>query len=160
MKNATAFFVPLWLFAVGCGPVSESAYAANISGVQPISFGIIIIDSSGATVEIDAITSTAAPRIASGGLSYVSGGASGLVQVFSDIPGQSIILTYPGSILLENGPSSMTLDGITSRSKQSAVSTSVGPIDFDVGGLLHVSGRQTSTNYTGFMTVNVTINNP
>ena len=150
----------VWLFATLCCHASGPAYAASISGVQPISFGIIIIDSTNATVEINAINAAAAPRIAGGGLAHVSGGASGLVQVISDIPGQFIILTYPGSVILENGADSMTLDGITSRSKQSAVSASVGPIDFHVGGLLHVGGGQASNNYSGSMTVNVTINNP
>ena len=160
LKKPKAVLLSVCLFATLCCHASGPACAASISVEQPISFGTIIIDSTNVTVEINAINAAATPRIAGGGLAHVSGGASGLVQVISDIPGQFIILTYPGSVILENGAYSMTLDGITSRSKQSAVSTSVGPIDFHVGGLLHVGGGQTSNNYSGSMTVNVTINNP
>lgn len=160
VKKSNVIFISVCLLVLFGGTLDDSAHAASVSMVQPISFGTIIVASSNVTVEINAINAAAAPHIASGGLAQVSDGASGLVQVFSDTPGQSIILTYPDSILLTNGGSAMTLNGIASRSKQSAVSTSVGPINFNVGGLLHIDGGQASANYSGTMTVNVTINNP
>ena len=97
----------------------------------------------------------------SGGNSYINGGFSGIIRVYSDIPGQMISLVYPVSILLQaGGASDMILDGIDARSKIFATSTAVEEIDFDVGGLLHIGSGQKSQNYSATMTVTVNIINP
>ncbi|MBU1194306.1 MAG: DUF4402 domain-containing protein [Proteobacteria bacterium] len=141
-----------------CG---NSLFSASISFIQPISFGNIIASPFGEIIEINAKTGPATPTVFSAGNSYVNGGFSGIIRVYSDIPGQMISLIYPVSIVLQaSGANNMTLDGIDARSKIFATSTAVGEIDFDVGGLLHINSGQVSQNYTATMTVTVNIINP
>lgn len=138
----------------------ESALCAFISSVESISFGTIIADPLGDVVEIDASSGPTVPILLTAGNAIVTGGSSGRITVFSDIPGQMISLVYPASFTISQGGSTMTVDGIMARSQFFATSTAVGDIHFYVGGLLHVNLGQSSHTYSGAMTVTVDIVNP
>lgn len=144
----------------------ESVFSAHVTSSQAISFGSIIASHTGDVIEIDARFGPANPFVLTSGYSHLEGdGYSGVIRVFSDIAGQTISLTYPASVLLEEppGPSSetMLLDAIDIRSKTSAVSTTAGEeIEFNIGGRLHINSGQNGDLYTGTMSVTVDIYNP
>lgn len=141
--------------------INPPVYPAAITFKQPISFGTIIASPSGETIEIDARNGPAAPVVFTSNHSIVFGGTSGIIRVFSDIPGQMISIVYPASVTLSAaGASDMILDGMNDRSKIFATSTAVGEIDFDVGGLLHINGGQISHSYSTTITITVDIINP
>lgn len=138
----------------------EASKGAFISSVEPISFGTIIADPLGDVIEIDASSGPAVPILLTAGNAIVTGGTSGRISVYSDIPGQMISLVYPVSFTITQGANTMTIDGIMARSQFFATSTAVGDIHFYVGGLLHVNFGQSSHAYSGTMTVTVDIVNP
>ncbi len=144
----------------------ESAFSAHVTSSQAISFGSIIASHTGDVIEIDARNGSAIPFVLTSGYTHLEGdGFSGIIRVLSDISGQTIILTYPASVILEEppGPSSetMVLDAIDIRSKTSAVSTTAGEeIEFNIGGRLHINSGQNGDLYTGTMTVTVDVYNP
>ena len=141
-----------------CG---NTAYSAEANCVQSISFGNIIADPAGETIEINAYAGPAAPVVLTSGNTIVKGGFSGIIRIYSDIPGQAITLYYPASVAMKaSGAGDMTLDGIDARSRTFATSTATGNIDFDVGGLLHIGRGQEGRNYSATMTVTVDIINP
>lgn len=151
------FLLPLLFASLWSKPV----FPAHISFTQPISFGVIVASPYGEIIEINARNGPATPIVFTAGNSYVTGGFSGIIRVFSDIPGQMISLVYPASIVLTApGAADMTLDGIDARSKIFATSSAVEEIDFNVGGLLHINNGQKSQNYSATMTVTVNIINP
>ena len=138
-----------------------TAFSASASLIRPISFGNIIAGPFGEIIEINAKNGPAAPVVFTAGNSYIEGGFSGIIRVYSDIPGQMVSVVYPVSIVLQAaGAADMILDGIDARSKIFATSTAVEEIDFDVGGLLHISSGQKSQNYTAALIVTVNIINP
>ena len=158
LKRITRHLILLFLTMAWFAPPVKAAY---ISYVQSINFGQIVASPFGDIIEIHAKAGPAAPTIFTAGNSHVTGGASGIIRVYSDIPGQMISLVYPVSVALQaGGAADMTLDGIDARSKNSATSTAVQEIDFDVGGLLHINPGQVSQVYSATMTVTVNIINP
>lgn len=136
------------------------AYGAFVSDVYPMSFGSIIADPLGDVVEIDASSGAAVPTVLTAGNAILTGGYSGRIRVYSDIPGQMISLVYPGSIVLSNGANTMTINGIMARSQFAATTTAIGSYDFYIGGLLFVALGQATNVYSGTMTVTVNIVNP
>jgi|GEM_PF-1231041 len=140
---------------------SESVRADSVNLIHPLSFGTVVVDPAGESIEIDASVGTSLPRVFTSGRSYITGGNSGLISVYSDTPGQMITVDYPPSVNLESGGSAdLILDGISERSTFSAVSSSIGPIDFHIGGLLHINSGQPTRNFSGTMTITITVTNP
>jgi len=151
----------LWFICLACVLTVRQAEPAHVSFIQPVNFGRIVADPVGEIIEINAKTGPAVPVVFTAGDSHVTGGFSGIIRIYADIPGQMISLVYPVSIDLQAaGAANMTLDGIDARSKNSATSTIAGEIDFDVGGLLHINTGQASQVYSATMTVTVNIINP
>ncbi|WP_321492146.1 DUF4402 domain-containing protein [uncultured Desulfobacter sp.] len=137
------------------------AIAADITFARNISFGTIIADLHGEIIEIDALNGSGKPISYTSGGAYIDGGYCGLIRIFSDKPGQTIQITYPVSVMLKaSDGSKMTLSGISARSKTVAVSTAVGDIDFNFGGLLHLKGGQSSQSYSGNITISINIIDP
>ena len=98
-----AICLSLWLGAAALFAPTLVSAASHNPVVQPIDFGTIIVDSASVAVEINAVNGPAAPRIVSGGLAQVNGGTSGLVRVYSDLPGQSLTLVYQEPVDLKHG---------------------------------------------------------
>lgn len=144
----------------------DSVFSAQVTYSKAINFGSIITSHMGDVIEIDARYGPAIPFVLTSGYTHLEGdGFSGVIRVLSDIRGQTIILTYPASVILEEppGPSSKTmiLDAIDIRSKTSAVSTTAEEeIEFNIGGRLHINSGQNGDLYTGTMDVTVDVYNP
>ena len=143
---------------------AKLVFSASATVEQEIAFGTIIADPAGDVIEIDARFGPAQPVVLTNGFSLLDGkGHSGLIRVSSDIPGQMITLDYPASVVLTMGtsPSTMTIDSINIRSKESATSRVAGEeIDFDIGGILHMNGGQTPQIYKATITITVNVFNP
>ena len=138
----------------------QTAFSASIQNIQNMNFGTIIADPSGDVIEINAAGGTATPVLLSTGNAIVTGGTSGRITIYSDLPNQTITLDYPLSFTLSQGASTMTVDGILARSQFFATSAAVGDIHFHIGGLLHINAGQGTNPYSGTMNVTVTIVNP
>lgn len=144
---------------------NNKVYPANVTFIDSLNFGNIIANPYGETIEIDATKGpTTTLTIISSGFSHIiTNGSSGIIRIYSDIPGQTISLDYPATMLLKTaGGEDIIIDGISERSKTSATSSSVGDIDFDIGGLMHINPGQigADTVYSGTITVIVNISNP
>ncbi len=139
------------------GIVSKSVYAAEIASTTQMSFGSIIADPSGEEIEIDASAGAAVPQKVTGGISNITGGASGTIRISSTIAGQAIQTDYPTNITLTSGSDTMSVNGIAARSI--TVSTTVfGFVQLHVGGLLHINPGQAAGSYSG--TMPITVNYP
>ena len=157
---------PFLLIAAGllfciCLPKVQ-AYADSPSS-SPLSFGNIIADPAGEIIEIDASGGPSVPTVfTSGNSRIINGGASGRITVDADMANQTITLEFPPSVPLKSaGNPDMILDGIAARSTSSPITTSTpGPVDFHIGGLLHITAGQPGAAYSGTIQVTVTVNNP
>lgn len=138
--------------------------AADVHVIRAMSFGDIVASPTGDVIAIDARFGPDEDlAVLTPGPAIVSGGGSGLVRVVSDTAGQTINITYPESVSLKAvGYPDMVIDHISSRSKSFAVSITDGEtIDFNIGGLLHISGVQAGTAlYVETITIEVDVINP
>ncbi len=158
---------PFWLIAAGllfciCIPEAQSD---TVTLSKPISFGKIIAEPAGEIIEIDAGGGPSIPTVFTSGNTRIisgSGGTSGIITVDADMAGQTITLEFPPSVPLKSaGNPDMILDGIAARSTSSPITTSApGPVDFHIGGLLHITACQPEAAYSGTVQVTVTVNNP
>ncbi|MDD9303197.1 MAG: DUF4402 domain-containing protein [Desulfobacter sp.] len=129
--------------------------------VQPLYFGNIVNAPSGDQIEIDASTGPALPNVYGGGNSFINGGHSGLIRVFSDTPGETITLIFPASVGVRGASASHTIDQFTLRSTASpVVSSGVGILDFHIGALLHINSGQPDNNYNFDINITIQFDNP
>ena len=139
----------------------QAVWAGSILAVQPISFGNIVSDPSGDLIEIDASAGVAVPRVYGSGRSFINGGNSGLIRVFSDTPGETITLIFPASVPVRGGGATHTLSGFSTRTTPSpVVSSGVGIMEFHLGGLLQINSGQPDNSYNFDITVTVQFDNP
>ncbi len=135
--------------------------AGNVSSVVPMSFGNIVTPPSGDQIEINASAGVALPRVYGSGASFINGGNSGLIRVFSDTPGETITLIYPVSVGVNGGGATHTIGQFALRSTASPViSNGVGFLDFHIGGLLHIKSGQPDNSYNFDITITVQFDNP
>lgn len=158
LRYRCVFYAWLYLGIICCP--WQTAFSASIQNIQNMNFGTIIADPSGDVIEINAAGGAATPVLLSTGNAIITGGTSGRITIYSDLPNQTINIDYPASFTLSQGASTMTVDGILARSQFTATSTAVGDIHFYIGGLLHINSGQGTNPYSGTMTVTVTILGP
>lgn len=162
-KKGQRGFIGLgWLVLAFVAVNTGLAQAADLTLMQPLYFGIILADPRGETIEIDGSQGpSSSPRVVTSGNSYIKDGNSGMIRVQSDISGQEIMIEYPISVVLTTGGgATLVLDGIAARSTGSTTSTGVGPVDFYLGGLLHIGSGQAGNDFSGTMTITVNVVNP
>ncbi len=159
-ENNYLIFIILFSFSINASLpcfLSESVYAAEVSSTTQMSFGSIIADPSGEEIEIDASAGSSVPQKVTGGISNITGGASGTIRISSTTAGQAIQTDYPTNIVLTSGSDTMSVNGIAARSI--TVSTTVfGYVLLHVGGLLHINPGQAAGSYSG--TMPITVNYP
>ncbi len=141
------------LFYVLGGIVPDYSSSAEVTLIEPISFGTIDFHPGGDTIRIAAASGPVKPD---SDRSIVTGGKSGLIRIVSDNI-EHVDIIYPSSITLSNGSSTLVLDGINSNSEYSSggVDTlgSGLPLDVSIGGELVLSGDEMDGSYSGSMTI-------
>lgn len=158
-KAFKSFLIYAFLAGNGSFCVAD-AYAYSVSIETPISFGTIVADPAGDIIEINAAGGPAGPRVITSGHSYIKDGHSGMIRIEADQPDQLISIEYPTSVRLKSGDTDLILDGIASRSISSVTSSTAGPIDFHIGGLLHIDRGQAGSDFSGKIKVTITVHNP
>lgn len=135
-------------------------FAATVAVVNNLNFGTIIPHPSGQAIRIDASSGPSVPVLYSGASSIISGGISGRIRFLPDMAGQIVRIFYPVSLTLTSGGNSMVINNFASNSTNSFRTSSSSPVDFYIGGILHISTGQPGGNYTGNMTININVTNP
>lgn len=152
---ATFYILPFFLFF----PLLHQypLYAAEITSVKDLSFGVIIADPLGERIEIDASSGPSEPQKVTTGGSHITGGTSGMIRISSTNAGQQIQIDYltPSTVLNSNG-NTMQVDGINARSTPPTVTTTGSIVDIHVGGMLHIKPGQAAGAYSGLIEIMIT----
>ena len=139
--------------------------AAHVTLHRDIYFGSIIAAPGITEIDINAQNGEAVSQVVTpGSNTLVKNGLSGLIRIYSDIPGQQISITYPaGGVTLSDTatpPHTMTYTLIEPKSIDLITSTAKEELDFHIGGRLNITSGQAGASYSGTMTVIITIINP
>lgn len=135
-------------------------HSASVTVLQPLNFGTIIGHPSGEQIQINASSGPAVPIPISGRNSIVTGGSSARLWFIPDQAGQNVQIFYPVSVNLTGGGHSIPITQFSSNSTTTFTTTSTSPVDFYMGGILHILNGQAGESYTGNITLNIFINNP
>ncbi len=148
------------------GARSARAEPVNVNGsariVVPLTatsptalrFGNIGAGAAAGTVRVTA----AGVRTATGGATLVSGAAfgGGVVSITSGEASRVVNITYPASVTLSSGASTMVLNNFGPSGSPATVTLNAGGTGtFNVGGRVAVGVSQASGNYAG--TINITL---
>lgn len=137
---------------------SSSLWGGEVVQVTPIAFGSIELNPAGDTVTINARNGVSTPVSSR---SVVTEGRSGKITVTSTVPEQ-VTITYPQNVTLRAGSKTITISDIPTYSEYSSgfvdLPGSNIQVEIDIGGKLSLNGDETTTAFSGTMTVELTFN--
>lgn len=132
----------------------ETVFAAVVSSIQDISFGVIDLHPAGDTITIAASGGPAQPAAVS--LSVITGGGSGMITVISPAV-EHVDITYPLAAPLTFGANSVFINEINTNSQYNVggVDTlgSNIPLKISVGGKIIIPAGQAQGTYNGQITI-------
>ncbi len=135
---------------------SSSLWGGEVIQVTPFNFGTIELNPGGDTITINAKTG-ASPPVSN--RSVVTGGNSGKITVSSTVPEQ-LTINYPENVTLRSGSHTLTISDIPLHSEYSTgfadLPGSDIQLEIDIGGQLSLNGDETTTAFSGTMTVELT----
>lgn len=127
-----------------------------------MSFGKIILDPEGDTIEIDASSGQeAVSRVRDGRSVIVDDGYSGKLTCKCDGQGETIRLIFPDRVLSTDNDSPHYINGFYSRSgPTNVVCQGKETIELHIGGLLHIKKKQPYKEYTFEIPITIECDHP